>query len=106
MDMGSEIRAAEALHALHGATVAIILGTGLGIMEKSLTVKEAIPYSEIPGFPQSTVSSHSGRLLAGKLGGKDVMVMSGRFHLYEGYSAEEVTFPIRVFSLMGIIISP
>ena len=100
--MGSEIGAAESLHALHEATVAIILGTGLGIMEKSISVKEAIPYSEIPGFPQSTVISHSGRLLAGKLGGKDVMVMSGRFHLYEGYSAEEVTFPIRVFSLMGI----
>lgn len=100
--MEREIMACEALRPLHGAGAAIILGTGLGIMEQEISIRNAVPYAEIPGFPQSTVTSHSGRLISGSLGGKDVMVMSGRFHLYEGYSAEEVSFPIRVFKLLGI----
>jgi purine-nucleoside phosphorylase len=100
--MDKETRAAEALGAFQGARAAVILGTGLGIMEKEIDIHEAIPYSKIPGFPESTVTSHSGRLLRGSLGGKDVVVMSGRFHLYEGYTAEEVTLPIRVFKLLGI----
>jgi purine-nucleoside phosphorylase len=100
--MDKETNAAEALHAFHGAHAAVILGTGLGIMERDISISTSIPYSEIPGFPQSTVASHSGRLLKGTLGGKDIVVMSGRFHLYEGYSAEEITLPIRVFKLLGI----
>ena len=100
--MDKETRAAEALSSFQGARAAVILGTGLGIMEKEINIHEAIPYSKIPGFPESTVTSHSGRLLRGSLGGKDVVVMSGRFHLYEGYTAEEVTLPIRVFKLLGI----
>ncbi|MGD0822386.1 MAG: purine-nucleoside phosphorylase [Desulfomonilia bacterium] len=100
--MDKETRAAEALGSFQGARAAVILGTGLGIMEKEINIHEAIPYSKIPGFPESTVTSHSGRLLRGSLGGKDVVVMSGRFHLYEGYTAEEATLPIRVFKLLGI----
>ena len=100
--MDKETRAAEALGAFQGARAAVILGTGLGIMEREINIHEALPYSKIPGFPESTVTSHSGRLLRGSLGGKDVVVMSGRFHLYEGYTAEEVTLPIRVFKLLGI----
>ncbi len=84
------------------AEVAVILGTGLGIMEQSIAVEKAVNYRDIPGFPVSSVKGHSGRLLFGTLGKARVVVMSGRFHLYEGYSAREVTFPIRVFSRMGI----
>lgn len=100
--MKSATRAADALARFQGAQAAIILGTGLGIMERRIDIREVMPYSDIPGFPRSTVSSHSGRLLRGTLGGKEVAVMSGRFHLYEGYSPAEVTFPIRVFKLLGI----
>ncbi|MGO9145440.1 MAG: purine-nucleoside phosphorylase [Desulfomonilia bacterium] len=100
--MDKETRAVEALGSFQGARAAVILGTGLGIMEREINIHEAIPYSKIPGFPESTVTSHSGRLLRGTLAGKDVVVMSGRFHLYEGYTAEEVTLPIRVFKLLGI----
>ena len=100
--MDKETRAAEALSMFQGARAAVILGTGLGIMDREINIHEAIPYSKIPGFPESTVASHSGRLLRGSLGGKDIVVMSGRFHLYEGYPAEEVTLPIRVFKLLGI----
>lgn len=81
---------------------AVILGTGLGVMEEAVTVERMIHYADIPGFPVSSVKSHAGRLLFGTLGGKRVVVMSGRFHLYEGYSPREVTFPIRVFAYMGI----
>ena len=81
---------------------ALILGTGLGIMEKSLSIEKEIHYDEIEGFPKSTSPSHSGKLIFGKLGEKQIVAMSGRFHLYEGYSPKEVSFPIRVFKLMGI----
>lgn len=84
------------------AEVAVILGTGLGIMEQSIEIEKAVNYRDIPGFPVSSVKGHMGRLLFGTLGKARVVVMSGRFHLYEGYSAREVTFPIRIFSRMGI----
>jgi purine-nucleoside phosphorylase len=100
--MDRETRAAEVLRSFSGIRTAVILGTGLGVMEREIDIREAFPYAKIPGFPESTVTSHSGRLLAGTLGGKSVLVMSGRFHLYEGYSAEEVTLPIRVFKLLGV----
>jgi purine-nucleoside phosphorylase len=100
--MDKETIAAESLRAFDSAQAALILGTGLGIMERDISISTSIPYSEIPGFPQSTVTSHSGRLLRGTLGGKEIVVMSGRFHLYEGYTAEEITLPIRVFKLLGI----
>lgn len=80
----------------------IILGTGLGELANSITDKNEIPYTEIPNFPVSTVEGHSGKLIFGKLGGKDVIAMQGRFHYYEGYDMKEVTFPIRVFQMLGI----
>lgn len=102
MDRETELYAAERLSALGAPEAAVILGTGLGVMERAIAVKEAVYYRDIPGFPVSSVKGHSGRLLLGTLGTADVAVMSGRFHLYEGYSPREATFPIRVFARMGI----
>lgn len=81
---------------------AIILGTGLGSLAEEITGKYEIPYREIPNFPVSTVEGHSGKLIFGKLGQKDIMAMQGRFHYYEGYSMQEVTFPVRVMHELGI----
>ena len=81
---------------------AIILGTGLGQLATQITEAEEIPYSTIPNMPVSTVEGHSGKLIFGKLGGKEIMAMQGRFHFYEGYSMKEVTFPVRVMYELGI----
>ena len=81
---------------------AIILGTGLGSLVHEITDKYEINYKDIPNFPISTVEGHSGKLIFGKLGNKDIMAMQGRFHFYEGYSMKEVTFPIRVMRELGI----
>lgn len=81
---------------------AIILGTGLGSLANEITDKHEISYQEIPHFPLSTVEGHRGKLIFGKLGGKDIMAMQGRFHFYEGYSMKEITFPIRVMHELGI----
>ena len=81
---------------------AIILGTGLGSLVNDITDKYEISYTDIPNFPISTVEGHSGKLIFGKLGDKDIMAMQGRFHFYEGYSMKEVTFPIRVMRELGI----
>ncbi|HBK33206.1 MAG TPA: purine-nucleoside phosphorylase [Porphyromonadaceae bacterium] len=81
---------------------AIILGTGLGELVHEIEDKNEIPYAEIPNFPLSTVEGHSGKLIVGTLGGKKVLAMQGRFHYYEGYNMQEVTFPIRVFQALGI----
>ncbi|MBK9285520.1 MAG: purine-nucleoside phosphorylase [Sphingobacteriaceae bacterium] len=83
-------------------SVGIILGTGLGGLVKEITVEFAIPYNEIPNFPVSTVQGHSGKLIFGDLGGKKVMAMQGRFHFYEGYSMQQITFPVRVMKALGI----
>ena len=82
--------------------ICIILGTGLGDLAKSIQDKKEIPYEEIPHFPVSTVEGHSGKLLVGKLGGKPVLAMQGRFHYYEGYNMQEVTYPVRVMQFLGI----
>ncbi|MDQ2932144.1 MAG: purine-nucleoside phosphorylase, partial [Gemmatimonadota bacterium] len=79
----------------------IILGTGLGGLAKQIVVDTTIEYPDIPGFPHSTVESHAGRLLCGTLGGKTVVAMQGRFHLYEGYTAQQVAFPVRVMRELG-----
>jgi len=81
--------------------VAIILGTGLGGLAKEIATEAVIPYEEIPGFPLSTVESHAGRLLVGRLKGRAVVAMQGRFHRYEGYSLQDVTFPVRVMHALG-----
>ncbi|MBR5003126.1 MAG: purine-nucleoside phosphorylase [Bacteroidaceae bacterium] len=80
----------------------IILGTGLGHLADEITDKIEIPYEQIPHFPLSTVEGHSGKLIFGKLGGKEVLAMQGRFHYYEGYDMKQVTFPVRVFKAMGV----
>jgi len=82
--------------------IGIILGTGLGNLATQITEKEEIPYSEIPHFPISTVEGHSGKLIIGKLGNREVMAMQGRFHFYEGYGMKEVTFPVRVMYAFGV----
>lgn len=81
---------------------AIVLGSGLGNLTQEIQIEKALPYESIPHFPVSTVEGHSGKLIKGKLAGKEVLVMSGRFHFYEGYSALQVIFPVRVFHLLGI----
>ena len=81
--------------------VAIILGTGLGGLVKEIESEVVIPYEQVPGFPLSTVESHAGRLILGRLKGKRVVVMQGRFHRYEGYTLQQVTFPLRVMHALG-----
>jgi purine-nucleoside phosphorylase len=81
--------------------VAIVLGTGLGGLAREIDVATTVEYADIPGFPLSTVESHAGRLLCGTLGGKTVVAMQGRFHRYEGYSLQQVTFPVRVLRALG-----
>ena len=79
-----------------------ILGTGLSDLADEITDAEEIPYGDIPHFPESTVQSHRGKLILGYLAGVPVVAMAGRFHYYEGYSMEQVTFPVRVLQAMGI----
>ena len=81
--------------------VAIVLGTGLGALARQLRADVVIEYADIPGFPLSTVESHAGRLLCGTLAGKTVVAMQGRFHKYEGYTLQQVTFPVRVLRALG-----
>jgi purine-nucleoside phosphorylase len=96
----------EAVDAIRSRTAlrpeaGVILGTGLGALAERIRVEAAIPYPEIPHFARSTVESHSGRLLLGELGGRPVVAMQGRFHRYEGYSLQQVTFPVRVMRALG-----
>jgi purine-nucleoside phosphorylase len=95
--------AAAAVRARFAASpdVAIILGTGLGRLAEEIDARAIIEYTDIPGFPLSTVESHAGRLLCGTLGGKTVIAMQGRFHRYEGYSLQQATFPVRVLRALG-----
>jgi purine-nucleoside phosphorylase len=84
------------------ANTAIILGSGLGNLATKIEVDFEIPYKEIPHFPVSTVEGHKGRLILGTLNGKSVWVMEGRFHFYEGYTPEQVAYPVRVLKLLGV----
>ncbi|MCK5574006.1 MAG: purine-nucleoside phosphorylase [Bacteroidetes bacterium] len=82
--------------------IGIILGTGLGGLAKEIQQELAVEYEDIPHFPISTVESHHGRLIFGSLAGKPVVAMQGRFHYYEGYTLQQVTFPVRVMKLLGV----
>ena len=96
-------RAAGAVRARYARTpdVAIILGTGLGGLGREIALEAEVPYQDIPGFPLSTVESHAGRLLCGRLGGRAVVAMAGRFHRYEGYGLRQIAFPVRVMRALG-----
>ena len=82
--------------------VGIVLGSGLGNLSREIEVEKEIAYSDIPHFPVSTVEGHHGKLVFGKLSGREVVVLSGRFHYYEGYSPSQVVFPIRTMKLLGV----
>lgn len=82
-------------------SIGIILGTGLGALARDIQTEVEIPYAEVPHFPHSTVESHAGRLVAGELAGKPVLAMEGRLHLYEGYTPQQVTFPVRIMKELG-----
>jgi purine-nucleoside phosphorylase len=97
---------ADAVRAIEARTqiapeIAVILGTGLGALADELTSEATIAYPEIPGFPTPTVETHAGRLLFGKLGPRRVAIMQGRFHRYEGYTLQQVAFPVRVLKALG-----
>jgi len=83
-------------------SVGIVLGTGLHKLLDFINIKRTIPYSEIPGFPVSTVEFHKGNLVYGTIGNKTVLIMQGRFHFYEGYSMQQIVFPLRVMKLLGV----
>ena len=87
---------------IHKPSIGIVLGTGLHKLLNYIDVKQTIPYSEIPGFPVSTVEFHKGNLIYGAISNKNVLVMQGRLHAYEGYSMQEIVFPIRVMKLLGV----
>lgn len=82
--------------------IGLILGSGLGVLAEEIKNPTFIPYHEIPGFPTSTVEGHAGQLVIGELEGKQVITMQGRFHYYEGYSLEKVTFPVRIMKELGV----
>ncbi|MDB5196150.1 MAG: purine-nucleoside phosphorylase [Flaviaesturariibacter sp.] len=85
-----------------GATIGVVLGSGLGNFVGEIEVAAEVPYENIPHFPVSTVEGHSGKLIFGSIAGKPIIAMSGRFHFYEGYTPEEVVFPIRVMKYLGV----
>ncbi|MEO8763365.1 MAG: purine-nucleoside phosphorylase [Ginsengibacter sp.] len=86
----------------HDAEIGIILGTGLGSLLSDIRVEKTIPYNKIPYFPSATVEFHKGQLLWGTAGNKKIVVMQGRFHYYEGYSMQQITFPVRVMKTLGV----
>src|ERR1043165_908378 len=85
-----------------GASTAIVLGTGLGSFIDRVTVEQQISYNDIPQFATSTVESHKGKLILATIGNKKIIIMQGRFHYYEGYSMQQITFPVRVFKALGL----
>lgn len=90
------------VHGFDTATTAVVLGTGLGEFVKSIQIQKSIAYNEIPNFPVSTVESHKGNLILGTIGDTKIIAMQGRFHYYEGYTMQEVTFPVRVLKSLSV----
>jgi purine-nucleoside phosphorylase len=86
----------------NNATIGVVLGSGLGNFVQEISIEKEIAYDKIPHFPVSTVEGHHGKLIFGRIGGKPIIAMAGRFHFYEGYTAQEVVFPIRVFRQLGV----
>ena len=86
----------------HAPQIGVVLGSGLSNFASEIEIDKTIDYADIPNFPVSTVQGHSGKLIFGNMGGKKIVAMAGRFHYYEGYSSEEVIFPIRVMKLLGV----
>lgn len=101
-DKLTEAAAALSAYNTAGAKTGVVLGSGLGDFVAEITVEHRIPYKNIPHFPVATVEGHGGELIFGSIAGKPVVAMSGRFHFYEGYSPEEVVFPVRVMKLLGV----
>lgn len=100
-------RASEALNYIRSKIrympeIAVILGSGLGKFADGIEDRTEIEYKDIPMFPRSTVQGHAGKLIIGKSGGKNIIAMQGRFHMYEGYGPDDVTLPVRIFQLMGV----
>ena len=105
MDLSTKIKVAADFileKSKYRPEIGLILGSGLGSLADSIEEPEFFPYEELPHFPVSTVEGHAGRLVIGKLNGKVVIAMQGRFHFYEGYHLSEVTFPVRVMKLLGV----
>lgn len=96
--------AKQYIQSKHGATprIGLVLGSGLGVLGEEVEQPTRVPYSDIPNFPVSTVEGHAGQLVLGQLAGQEVVVMQGRFHFYEGWSLDEVTFPVRVMKALGV----
>jgi purine-nucleoside phosphorylase len=92
----------RSVHAGAPPRVGIVLGSGLGNLSSEIEVEKEIPYEDIPNFPVATVEGHQGKLIFGTLNGKQVVVLSGRFHYYEGYTPDQVVFPIRVMKFLGV----
>lgn len=86
----------------HAPTIGVVLGSGLGLLADQIEQADAIPYSDIPHFPHSTVQGHAGRLVIGQLAGATICAMQGRFHYYEGYSMQQITLPVRVMQRLGV----
>jgi len=101
-DLIAETESVIRTHTSATPRIGIILGTGLGGLVKDLEIDVALPYQDLPHFPLSTVESHAGRLLFGRLEGVDVVVLQGRFHQYEGYTLQQITFPVRVLHRLGV----
>src|SRR5512146_1943947 len=97
----------ETLEVIHKVTkenypIGIILGTGLGGLVKEINITHEINYSDLPHFPLSTVESHEGKLIFGKINGRNIVAMQGRFHYYEGYTMQQITYPVRVMKFLGV----
>src|SRR5262245_66160936 len=102
MTLKTHIEAAvKAIGAKHAPEFGISLGTGLGGLAQAIQAEQTIPYEKIPHFAKSTVTSHKGDLILGTLEGRRVVAMEGRFHAYEGYTMDQITFPVRVMRAMG-----